>query len=204
MTRGRRINPEVQWWQDLILSVGQVHGDGDSFIQLLWGHDVGNPGGSHVLVVHITERVGIKVQTQHSVRRGVLDATGDAVSAKTEREHTSEAFLFNRCRTKGKLISLPFNERVHPWVSLRTTTLRLCVEFGQNSCVHLHYFPVPTEKQQHQQEYYDWTLNTDLFNQGTTEHSQQSQNSIFGSVWPPPAAEERVSSSSILCAIYHW
>lgn len=72
------VNALLPRWY-LILPVGQVHCKDDSFIQLLRGHDFGHPWGSHVLVVHITERMGIEVQPQHSVSGGVLHPAGDAV-----------------------------------------------------------------------------------------------------------------------------
>lgn len=45
----------------LVLSIGQIHSDGDSFIQFLCGHDLRKPCGAQVLIIDITEWMGIKV-----------------------------------------------------------------------------------------------------------------------------------------------
>lgn len=69
----------------LVLSISQVDGNGDSFIQFLWSHDLREPRGAHVLVVDVAQRVGVQVQPQHSVVGGVVHTVWDAVSVNSER-----------------------------------------------------------------------------------------------------------------------
>lgn len=49
--------------EHLILSIGQINSDGDSFLQLLCAHDLREPGGAQVLIVDITQWVGIEVES---------------------------------------------------------------------------------------------------------------------------------------------
>lgn len=49
--------------QHLILSIGQINRYCDSFFQLLCAHDLGEPGGAQVLIIDITEGMGIKVES---------------------------------------------------------------------------------------------------------------------------------------------
>lgn len=66
----------------LILSIGQINRYSDSFFQLLGAHDLGEPGGAQVLIIDITEGMGIEVESEHSVIGDVIDSTGDAVPVK--------------------------------------------------------------------------------------------------------------------------
>ena len=47
----------------LILSIGQIHSNSDSFIKFLWSHDPRKPRGAHVLIIDVTEWMGIKVES---------------------------------------------------------------------------------------------------------------------------------------------
>lgn len=49
--------------QHLILSIGQINRYCDSLFQLLCAHDLGEPGGAQVLIIDITEGMGIKVES---------------------------------------------------------------------------------------------------------------------------------------------
>ena len=47
----------------LVLSINQIHGNSDPFIQFLCSHDLRKPRGAHVLVVDVTEWMGVKVES---------------------------------------------------------------------------------------------------------------------------------------------
>lgn len=47
----------------LVLSISQIHGNSDSFIQFLRSHDLRKPSGAHVLIIDVSERMSIKVES---------------------------------------------------------------------------------------------------------------------------------------------
>lgn len=47
----------------LVLSISQIHSNSDSFIQFLCSHDLSQPCGAHILIIDITEWMGIKVKS---------------------------------------------------------------------------------------------------------------------------------------------
>ena len=77
----------------LVLSIGQIHSDGDSLIQFLCGHDLRKPCGAQILIIQVTEWMRIQVESKHSVIGGVLNTIGNAVSVK---EISTYKILYSR------------------------------------------------------------------------------------------------------------